>query len=71
MTETFPVQIIVQWRWGNGKKQIGLHGLAALSGCGKLANVKVTRPSFFGGVPSYFEALWYPHLYFYRRMDNT
>ena len=41
---------------------------------------KVTRPSFFGGAPSYFEALWYPHLYFYRksgacvslihRMDN-
>ena len=22
--------------------------------------LKVTRPSFFGGVPSYFEALWYP-----------
>ena len=21
---------------------------------------KVTRPSFFGGVPSYFEGLWYP-----------
>ena len=31
---------------------------------------KVTRPSFFGGVPSYFEALWYPHLYFYRK-SNT
>ena len=28
---------------------------------------KVTRPSFFGGVPSYFEAFWYPHLYFYRK----
>ena len=25
-------------------------------------SLKVTRPSFFGGVPSYFEALWYPHL---------
>ena len=24
--------------------------------------LKVTRPSFFGGVPSYFEAVWYPHL---------
>ena len=24
MTETFPVQIIVQWRWGNEKKQIVL-----------------------------------------------
>ena len=23
-------------------------------------NVKVTRPSYFVGVPSYFEALWYP-----------
>ena len=32
--------------------------------------LKVTRPSFFGGVPSYFEALWYPHLYFYRE-SNT
>ena len=32
--------------------------------------VKVTRPSFFWGVPSYFEALWYPHLYFYRK-SNT
>ena len=32
--------------------------------------LKVTRPSFFGGVPSYFEALWYPHLYFYRK-SNT
>ena len=31
---------------------------------------KVTWPSFFGGVPSYFEALWYPHLYFYRK-SNT
>ena len=31
---------------------------------------KVTRPSFFGGVPSYFEAVWYPHLYFYRK-SNT
>ena len=33
-------------------------------------SLKVTRPSFFGGVPSYFEALWYPHLYFYRK-SNT
>ena len=32
--------------------------------------LKVTRPSFFGRVPSYFEALWYPHLYFYRK-SNT
>ena len=36
----------------------------------KAGNVKVTRPSFFGGAPSYFEALWYPHLYFYRK-SNT
>ena len=39
------------------------------------SHLKVTRPSFFRGVPSYFEALWYPHLYFYRksnmhRIDN-
>ena len=35
--------------------------------------LKVTRPSSFflgGGVPSYFEAFWYPHLYFYRK-SNT
>ena len=32
-------------------------------------NIKVTRPSFLGGVPSYFEALWYPHLYFYRNSN--
>ena len=25
--------------------------------------IKVTRPSYFVRVPSYFEALWYPHLY--------
>ena len=35
-----------------------------------LFKLKVTRPSFFGGVPSYFQALWYPHLYFYRK-SNT
>ena len=34
------------------------------------AFLKVTRPSFFEGVPSYFEALWCPHLYFYRK-SNT
>ena len=32
--------------------------------------LKVTRPSFFGGVLSYFEALWYPHLYFYRKSNS-
>ena len=31
---------------------------------------KVIRPSYFVRVPSYFEALWYPHLYFYRK-SNT
>ena len=31
--------------------------------------LKVTRPSFFGGVPSYFEFLWYPHLYFQKAHD--
>ena len=25
---------------------------------------KVTRASYFVRVPSYFEILWYPHLYF-------
>ena len=28
---------------------------------------KVTPPGFFGGLPSYFEALWYPHLYSIRK----
>ena len=32
--------------------------------------LKVTRHTFFMGVPSYFEALWYPRLYFYRK-SNT
>ena len=34
--------------------------------------LKVTRPSYFERVPSYFEALWYPHFYFDREsnMDN-
>ena len=36
----------------------------------RVLRLKVTRPSFFGGVPSYFKALWYPHLYFYRK-SNT
>ena len=36
----------------------------------KVISLKVTRPSFFGGIPSYFKALWYPHLYFYRK-SNT
>ena len=27
--------------------------------------VKVTRPSYFVRVASYFEAVWYPHLYFW------
>ena len=37
-----------------------------------LVSFKVTRPSFFwgGGVPSYFEALWHPHLYFYRKANT-
>ena len=30
---------------------------------------KVTRPSFLGGIPSYVEAHWYPHLYFYRKSN--
>ena len=28
------------------------------------SRLKVTRTSYFVRVPSYFEALWYPHLYF-------
>ena len=43
---------------------------AQLSVCDDMVLLKVIRPSFFGGVPSYFEALWYPHLYFYRK-SNT
>ena len=34
-----------------------------------ISSFKVTRPSFFGRVPSYFGALWYPHLYFYRKSN--
>ena len=37
-------------------------------------HLKVTQHSFFffggGGVPSYFEALWNPHLFFYRKSNN-
>ena len=36
----------------------------------EIIEVKVTPPSSFGGVPSYFEAPWYPHLYFYLK-SNT
>ena len=36
----------------------------------RISTFKVTRPSFLGGLPSYFEAPWYPHLYFYRK-SNT
>ena len=36
-----------------------------------LIPLKVTRPSFFGGgVQSYFEALWYPYFYFYRKANT-
>ena len=31
--------------------------------------LKVSRPSYFVRVPSYFEALWYPHLYFDRKSN--
>ena len=31
--------------------------------------IKVTRPSYFVRVPSYFETLWYPHLYFDRKSN--
>ena len=36
----------------------------------KCMKFKVTRPSFLGGVPSYFEVLWCPHLYFYRKFNT-
>ena len=29
-----------------------------------LISIKVTRPSYFVRVPSYFETLWYPLVYF-------
>ena len=38
----------------------------------KIANnkfFKVTRPSYFVRVPSYFLALWYPQLYFDRKSN--
>ena len=31
--------------------------------------IKVIRQSYFVGLPSYFEALWYPHLYFDRKSN--
>ena len=34
-----------------------------------MASFKVTRPSYFVRVPSYFEALWPPHLYFDRKSN--
>ena len=39
---------------------------------GEKSHLRWLDPVFFlgGGVPSYFEALWYPHLYFYRK-SNT
>ena len=45
-------------------------GVRLIEVCNYKCPFKVTRPSFFWGVPSYFEALWYPHLYFYRK-SNT
>ena len=38
---------------------------------GSFNGMKVTRPSFIGGVPSHFEALWYPHLYFYLKSNTS
>ena len=32
--------------------------------CHLWITLKVTRPSYFVAVQSYFETLWYPHLYF-------
>ena len=34
-----------------------------------VAVIKVTRPSYFVRVPSYFETLWYAHLYFDRKSN--
>ena len=38
--------------------------LTSLLPSSSYSHVMVTRPSYFVRVPSYFEALWYPHLYF-------
>ena len=32
-------------------------------------DLNVTRPSYFVRIPSYFEALWHPHLYFDRKSN--
>ena len=32
-------------------------------------SLKVTRPRYFVRVPSYFDALWYPRLYFNRKSN--
>ena len=39
-------------------------GCALRSSQLRRASFKVTRPSYFVGVPPYFKALWHPHLYF-------
>ena len=57
-------------RSDNSNKNIKLQIRSFLKKISLQLYFKVTRPSFFGGVPSYFEALWYPHLYCYRK-SNT
>ena len=49
---------------------IGIPSGTLYGGKSYFSIIKVTRPSFFGAVPSYFEALWYPHQYFYHK-SNT
>ena len=46
---------------------VELGGLADAGCC--FLSFKVTRPRYFVRMPSNFEALWYPHLYFDRKSN--
>ena len=67
--------IIVQLRYfGNNLSRRS--NIVIVNNNNNIVIVKMTRPTFLGAVPSYFEALWYPHLYvnfigsLTHRMDN-
>ena len=58
------------WVVGSSAKEYNGHLRVDYADKTKRHHLKVTRPSFFWGVPSYFEALWYPHFYFYRKSNK-
>ena len=75
--EVFPVRIATQtlgdakdrldWRRQQDKDEIFSEAQVIYHSNLRL---KVTRPSYFLAVPPYFEALWYPHLCFYRKFNT-